>query len=135
MGAYIAKKTVQLLVKQGKDISDSKVLVMGATFKENVEDIRNSKVVDVINELISFSVKVDVVDPIASPLEFKHEYNLDLLKKAGKNYDAVILAVSHKEYCNLDPAWFNSITRKNAIFVDIKGLYRNKIKNMTYWSL
>jgi UDP-N-acetyl-D-galactosamine dehydrogenase len=135
MGAYIAKKTVQLLVKQGKDISESKVLVMGATFKENVEDIRNSKVVDVINELISFSVKVDVVDPIASPLEFKHEYNLDLLKKAGKNYDAVILAVSHKEYCNLEPAWFNSITRKNAIFVDIKGLYRNKIKNMTYWSL
>jgi UDP-N-acetyl-D-glucosamine/UDP-N-acetyl-D-galactosamine dehydrogenase len=135
MGAYIAKKTVQMLVKEGKDISESKVLVMGATFKENVEDIRNSKVVDVINELISFSVKVEVVDPVASPSEFKHEYNLDLLKAAGKNYDAVILAVSHKEYCNLDPSWFNSITRKNAIFVDIKGLYRNKIKNMTYWSL
>ncbi|MFL5729361.1 MAG: nucleotide sugar dehydrogenase [Cytophagaceae bacterium] len=135
MGPYIAKKTVQLLVKEKKDISESKVLVMGATFKENVEDIRNSKVVDLIKELISFGVKVEVVDPYADASEFKHEYGLDLADKAGKNYDAIIMAVSHREYIGLDPSWFRSITGKNAIFVDIKGLYRNKIPGMTYWSL
>jgi UDP-N-acetyl-D-glucosamine/UDP-N-acetyl-D-galactosamine dehydrogenase len=135
MGAYIAKKTVQLLVKEKKDISESRILVMGATFKENVEDIRNSKVVDLIKELISFSVSVDIVDPCADPAEFKHEYGLELSKSPGKNYDAVILAVSHKEYVSIDPSWFRSVTRKNAVFIDIKGLYRNKISGMTYWSL
>ena len=135
MGAYIAKKTVQLLVKEKKDISESRVLVMGATFKENVEDIRNSKVADLIKELVSFSVNVDIVDPCADPSDFKHEYGLEILNSPGKNYDAIILAVSHKEYINIDPSWFRSITRKNAIFIDIKGLYRNKIVGMTYWSL
>jgi UDP-N-acetyl-D-glucosamine/UDP-N-acetyl-D-galactosamine dehydrogenase len=135
MGAYIAKKTVQLLVKEKKDISESRVLVMGATFKENVEDIRNSKVADLIKELVSFSVNVDIVDPCADPSDFKHEYGLEILNSPGKNYDAIILAVSHKEYINIDPSWFRSITRKNAIFIDIKGLYRKKIVGMTYWSL
>jgi UDP-N-acetyl-D-glucosamine/UDP-N-acetyl-D-galactosamine dehydrogenase len=135
MGAYIAKKTVQLLVKEKKDISESRVLVMGVTFKENVEDIRNSKVVDLIKELISFGVTVEAVDPCADPSDFKHEYGLELVKSPGKNYDAVILAVSHKDYVKIDPSWFRTISRKNAIFVDIKGLYRNKISGMTYWSL
>ena len=135
MGAYIAKKTIQLLVKAGKDISKSKVLVMGATFKENVEDIRNSKVVDVINELKSFSVQVDIVDPHASSEEFHEEYGYDLKKEPGKDYDAVLLTVCHKDYVNLDPAYFASLTNNNAVFIDVKGLYKNKIKNMTYWSL
>jgi len=135
MGAYIAKKTVQLLVKEKKDISESRVLVMGVTFKENVEDIRNSKVVDLIKELISFGVTVEAVDPYADPSDFKHEYGLELAKSPGKNYDVVILAVSHKEYVKTDPSWFRAISRKNAIFVDIKGLYRNRISGMTYWSL
>src|SRR6185369_8854377 len=74
MGEYVAKKTVQLLVKNGKNISKSKVLIMGATFKENVEDIRNSKVVDIIKELQAFSLSVDTIDPHASAEEFKHEY-------------------------------------------------------------
>lgn len=135
MGAYIAKKTVQLLVKAGKDISDSRVLVMGATFKENVEDIRNSKVIDVINELKSFSVNVEVVDPYASSEEFKHEYDCELSKHAGDNYDGIILAVCHKDYAMLEPSYFDSITNKNAIFIDIKGIFKNKIKNLSYWSL
>ncbi len=135
MGAYIAKKTVQLMVKEGKDISKSKVLVMGATFKENVEDIRNSKVADVIDELKGFSVNVEVVDPYASSEELQHEYGFSLTEKPANDYDAVIVAVNHKQYLNLDEAYFNSITADRAVLIDVKGIYRNKVKNLMYWSL
>ena len=135
MGNHIAKKLMQLLAKNGKDINRSKVLVMGATFKENVSDIRNSKVIDIVNELLSFHVKVDVVDPLASPEQFEHEYHSTLSKSVGKNYDAIILAVCHKEYLSLSEDYFRSISNKNPIFIDIKGVYRNKIGNITYWSL
>lgn len=135
MGAYIAKSTVKLLIKQGKVIADSKVLVMGATFKENVEDIRNSKVVDIIRELKEFSLKVDVVDPHASAEEFKHEYGIDMIEKAGTGYDAIIVAVMHNDYKKLDLSYFKSIAGPKPVFVDIKGIFRNKMDGFTYWSL
>jgi UDP-N-acetyl-D-galactosamine dehydrogenase len=135
MGAYVAKRTVQLMAKQGKDIIKSRVLVMGATFKENVEDIRNSKVADVVNELTSFGVQVDIIDPHADSDELKHEYGFALIKKPQTGYDAIILAVSHKEYSNLGENYFLSMAAQNAVFIDIKGIYRNKIKNLHYWSL
>jgi UDP-N-acetyl-D-galactosamine dehydrogenase len=135
MGAYIAKNTVKLLIQSGKAIAGARVLVMGATFKENVEDIRNSKVVDIIRELKEFSLTVDVVDPHASAEEFKHEYGLDMVKKAGSNYDAIVLAVMHKEYNAMDGSYFSSITTKDPVFIDIKGIFRNKLKGFTYWSL
>jgi UDP-N-acetyl-D-galactosamine dehydrogenase len=136
MGAYIAKKAVQLMVKEGKDISKSKVLVMGATFKENVEDIRNSKVADVIKELKDFSVNVDVVDPYADSEELNHEYGFSLVEKPGNDYDAVIVAVNHRDYLNLDEKYFESITSENPVVMDIKGIYRNKFSDgLLYWSL
>jgi len=135
MGAFIAKKTVQLMIEYGKDISRSKVLIMGVTFKENVSDIRNSKVVDIVDELRSFSVEVDIVDPLASSDELKEVYGLTLAKKIGKNYEAIIIAVNHKEYADLNESYFQSITNNNAVIVDVKGIYRNKIKHLTYWSL
>jgi UDP-N-acetyl-D-galactosamine dehydrogenase len=135
MGAYIAKKTVQSMVKAGKDISKSKVLVMGATFKENVEDIRNSKVADVIDELKGFSVNVDVVDPYASCEELQQEYGFGLVEKPANDYDAVIVAVNHKQYLGLDEAYFKALTNDRAVLVDIKGIYRDKIQELTYWSL
>lgn len=135
MGAYVAKRTVQLMAKQGKDIVKAKVLIMGATFKENVEDIRNSKVADVVNELKSFGVQVDIVDPHADSDELKHEYGFELTEQPGKNYDAIILAVSHKKYTLLDESYFQSITADNAVFVDIKGIFRSKISKLHYWSL
>jgi UDP-N-acetyl-D-galactosamine dehydrogenase len=134
MGAYIAKKTVQLLIQNDKVISKARVLMMGATFKENVEDIRNSKIVDVINELKTYHLTVDIVDPYASYEEFKHEYGHEL-STIGTGYDAIILGVMHKEYVSLEPSYFNSISGKDAVFIDIKGLFRNRIQNMTYWSL
>lgn len=108
---------------------------MGATFKENVSDIRNSKVCDIIKEFKSFSVTVDVIDPHASSEELQHEYGFGLIDEAGKGYDAVVVAVNHKEYLNLDEAYYKSILTKDGILVDVKGILRNKIKDLTYWSL
>ena len=114
---------------------NSRVLIMGITFKENVTDIRNSKVVDIIRELHDFKVSVDVIDPGASKEEVKHIYNINLSEKPEGKYDAIILAVSHKEYASLDESWFGQYLNKGGIIVDIKGILRDKIKNFTYWSL
>ncbi len=135
MGAYVAKRTVQKMLEKKKDISKVKVLVMGATFKENVSDIRNSKVVDVVNELKSFSLQVDVIDPHASAKEVKEEYGFELMEKAGTGYDAIVLAVNHKEYMAMTEKDFQAITTSDAVFVDVKGVFRNKIKALSYWSL
>lgn len=135
MGAYVAQRLVQKLIKNGKQIASSKVLVMGSTFKEDVADIRNSKVVDVIEELKGFSVNVDVMDAYAEKDEMKEEYGIDLIDEVNTKYDAVIIAVNHDKYTKLDEAYFEGITTENAIIVDIKGIYRNKFNNLEYWSL
>ncbi len=136
MGFYIAKQTVKKIIAQGKIIQDAKVLIMGATFKEDVSDIRNSKVIDVITELKSFQVNIDVVDPHADSIEMQHEYGVPLASSIANDYDAIILAVNHKEYSSFDENFFKSILKNgNGVFVDVKGIYRNKIKNLTYWSL
>ncbi len=135
MGFYIGKQTVKKIIAQGKHIQDAKVLVMGATFKEDVSDIRNSKVIDVVNELKSFQVKVDLVDPHASSEEMEHEYGVGLVE-TSKNYDAIIVAVNHKDYKNLDESYFKSLMKDSqGVFVDIKGIYKGKIKDLEYWSL
>ncbi|MCK5028115.1 MAG: nucleotide sugar dehydrogenase [Bacteroidales bacterium] len=135
MGGYVAKQIVKKLVKAGKHIQNSKILIMGVTFKEDVSDIRNSKVVDVYRELLSYGVKVDVVDPYADAEEVKEEYQFDLVKEPANDYDVVIAAVSHDKYLNLNEDYFKSITTDNSLFVDIKGVYRSKINKLDYWSL
>ena len=135
MGAYVAQELVQKLISLDKNPKDSKVLVMGITFKENVSDIRNSRVVDVIRELQKFSLNVDVIDPNASPEEIKEEYGFDLSETINPPYDAVIAAVSHSEYVHLDEKYFMEICREKAVIADLKGMYRNKIKKLNYWSL
>jgi UDP-N-acetyl-D-galactosamine dehydrogenase len=108
---------------------------MGATFKENVSDIRNSKVADVIAELKSFSVNVEVVDAFADSDELQHEYGFPLIAEPGKDYDAVIVAVNHNQYMALDEAYFKGITSPDALLFDIKGIYRGKINELQYMSL
>lgn len=135
MGFYIGKQTVKKIIAQGKHIQDAKVLVMGATFKEDVSDIRNSKVIDVVNELKSFQVHVDLVDPHASSEEMQHEYGVGLVE-IGSDYDAIIVAVNHKEYRSLDEDYFRSILKNGTgVFVDLKGIYKGKINSLEYWSL
>lgn len=137
MGAYIADQTVKKIIKQGKHIQDARVLIMGATFKEDVSDIRNSKVIDVYNELKSFEItNVDLVDPHADSDEMVHEYGVALAASIGENYDAVIVAVNHKEYASLDENYFKGILKDGkGVFVDVKGIFKGKIKDLTYWSL
>jgi UDP-N-acetyl-D-galactosamine dehydrogenase len=135
MGRYIGKQTVKKIIAAGKNPTHSRVLIMGITFKEDVTDIRNSKVVDVINELVDFSVAVDVIDPGANAHEVKEEYGIDLRARPEGKYDAVILAVSHKEYLGYDESHYAPLLHKDGIIVDVKGVLRGKIKNHTYWSL
>jgi len=135
MGGYVAKQTVKKMIAKGKNIGQCRVLIMGATFKENVSDIRNSKVVDVLNEFVSFSVKVDVIDPHANSEDVHEEYGFNLAEKAGAGYDAVIVAVNHDVYCNLPQDYFGDLLNEDGIFVDLKGIYRGKINRWTYWSL
>ena len=137
MGPYVGKQTVKRILEQGKNILDARVLVIGMTFKENVSDIRNSKVIDVIRELDSFSVNVDVIDPWADPAEVKHEYDVDLIPEAKQGaYDAVIVAVNHKQYDNMNEADFKALMNDDqGVLVDLKGLYRHNIKDLNYWSL
>ena len=134
MGPYVAKNCVKKMIAAKKNLNDATVLVMGATFKEDVSDIRNSKVADIIKELKSYSVSVEVVDPLADSAELEHEYGFGLIEKPSKKYEAIIVAVNHKEYMGLDENYFKSILTDKGVLVDIKGMYRNKIKDLTYWS-
>lgn len=136
MGFYVAKQTVKKMIGHGKNPMEAKVLIMGATFKEDVSDIRNSKIVDVITELQSFACAVDVIDPHADTEELFEEYGFNLVEKPSNDYDAVIVAVNHREYCNLSEADFsNYLKGDQGIIVDLKGIYKDKIKNIDYWSL
>ena len=135
MSKYVVEKILQHVIANTDNIKLAKVLVMGVTFKENVPDIRNSKVVDVIKGLRSYSLNVEVVDTCANNEELQLEYGFELTKNIGKDYDAVILAVPHSDYLNLNDNFFTSITKEQALIADLKGIYRNKISSRKYWSL
>jgi len=135
MGGYIAKQTVKRILAADKHLSQSRVLVMGFTFKENVSDVRNSKVADIIRELQSYRVNVDVIDPYANPEEVKHEYQIDIKDKPSGKYDAIVVAVAHREYRNMTEENFLALSEKKCLLVDVKGLFVHQIKSMEYWSL
>jgi UDP-N-acetyl-D-glucosamine/UDP-N-acetyl-D-galactosamine dehydrogenase len=136
MPSYVAKRLVQLMIQKGKNPGQSKVLVMGLTFKENVADIRNSRVVTIIKELMEYSINVHITDPRASPNEVAHEYRLTLTDIVSNNYDAVVVAVAHEEYKTLDYAYFSSIMNASPILMDLKGVYDFKNEeDLTYWRL
>ncbi len=137
MPSFIAKRLAQILIQKGKSPGNSKILVMGITFKENVSDIRNSKVADLIRELMQFSINVHVTDLYASPNEVAHEYGLTLIDQPSDDYDAVIVAVSHKEYKELDFDYYKSIMKQDPVLLDIKGIYEKPKEDigMMYWRL
>ncbi len=137
MPAFVVKKLVQMLISKGKNPSECKVLVKGITFKENVSDIRNSKVVDLVKELMDYSINVHVMDCWASPNEVAHEYNLTLIDEPSKDYDAIIVAVAHNEYKNLDISYFKRLSKEEGILIDLKNCYdlKRKDEEMEYWKL
>ncbi|WP_299123566.1 nucleotide sugar dehydrogenase [uncultured Winogradskyella sp.] len=122
MGSYVATETVKMMINKGATIKGSSALVLGITFKENCPDIRNSRVIDIIEELETYHVNVDVYDPWASKEEVKHEYKLDLISDFGdlsSDYDAVILAVSHNEFLKLD---ITKLKSQTGVVFDVKSL-------------
>ncbi len=135
MGEHVAQTLVKKLVSKGKEPTTARALIIGATFKENVTDIRNSKVYDVYHELNSFGVKVEIIDALADGEEVFHEYKIKLADKPTGKYDIIIVAVSHDAYKSFDEAYFQSMMTEVGILADLKSLYRGKIKNIDYWSL
>jgi UDP-N-acetyl-D-glucosamine/UDP-N-acetyl-D-galactosamine dehydrogenase len=132
MAKYVARKIITHVLRNS---NEPRVLVKGVTFKENVSDIRNSKIVDTVKELLLFNIHVDVEDPYAQGEEVHEEYGLKLCSKEDNNYDAVIITVPHKPYMDLDDKYFKSITKDKAVIADLKGIYKSKIKSREYWSL
>lgn len=148
MGKYVGESTVKNLIKANKQVKGAKVAILGMTFKEDCPDVRNSKVIDIINELKEYGINVFVADPIADENEVKREYGIDLTKFENiKNIDAVIVAVGHKEYMELTlesikklyeekPDSLNS--EDKLVLVDVKGIFNKKeaqLKNYLYWRL
>jgi len=134
MSNYLIKKILKHVIQHNSNVKQARVLVMGITFKENVSDIRNSKVADVVKGLQGYYLNVDVVDANANTFEVQSCYGFGLLQKPADNYDAVIIAVPHEAYKNLDDAYFASITKPTALIADLKGIYKNKINSRDYTS-
>lgn len=135
MGNYVSKKIIQHVIANSDNVKEAKILVMGATFKENVSDTRNSKVIDVIKTLKSYYLNVFVHDPYAGLQELKEDYGIHLIQELESDYDVVMVSVPHEEYINYDDSYFSSITKKHALIADLKGIYRNRITSRKYWSL
>lgn len=137
MPSFVAKKLLQKLLQRGKNPANAKVLVMGVTFKENVSDIRNSKVADLIYALKEYFIDVHIVDPHASAEEVAHEYKLKMTDKIEDDYDAVIVAVSHQEYNKLDWSYFKSLMNGHPIVFDLKSQYGHPSEQdgVDYWRL
>ena len=135
MSAWVAKKVVQLLLNIDKNPKNCKVLIMGATFKENVSDIRNSKIFDLYKELQEYGVNIDIVDPYAEAEEVFQEYGVKLSSDIGNEYNAIIVAVNHLAYSELDETFFKSISSENGILVDLKNLFKGRIVDLKHWTL
>lgn len=132
---FIAKRLVQSLIDKGKNPGECKVLLMGITFKEDVADIRNSKVVDLARELMEYSLNVHIVDPHASANEVAHEYQLPIMDAPSNAYDAVIVAVGHKEYRKLEMDYFKKLMNEQPILYDLKGIYEKEVNGLEMWRL
>lgn len=120
MGPFVADKVVKLMIQKDHKIKGSKALIMGITFKENCPDVRNTRVVDIYHELLSFGLAVDIYDPWADKKEVKHEYGVDILNNLDDKtvYDAVIVAVAHNEFLTFD---YKKIKRNNGVIFDTKA--------------
>jgi UDP-N-acetyl-D-galactosamine dehydrogenase len=119
MGKYVATEVIKLMLRKDIKVKNSNVLVLGFTFKEDCPDVRNTKVIDIVNELKTYVVNVTIFDPWANPEEVMHEYNVVSQKEIPTvKFDSVVLAVSHKEFLNME---LKNLLNENAVFYDVKG--------------
>ena len=125
MGQYVASEVIKLMVKSDIKIKNAKVLVLGITFKENCPDVRNTKAVDVINELKSYGTDLTIYDPWANPEEVKHEYDLETVKELpSTTFDAIILTVAHNEFLNKN---LKTLLNPNGVLYDVKGILNEDV--------
>jgi UDP-N-acetyl-D-galactosamine dehydrogenase len=135
MPSYIAKKIIQFWLSKSKNPSECGILIMGATFKENVSDIRNSKIFDLVKELKEYNVRVDITDPHASPEEVMAEYGVEMTIQTDLRYDAIVVAIPHREYLALDENYFLNLAKENCLLADLKNIYKGRIHQLNYWTL
>ena len=136
MARNVARKIIQHVLRNTPDVNNARVLVKGVTFKENVCDIRNSKIIDTVKEIQSFNITVDVEDPFAEAEEVMEEYGLNLVKSDGRgDYDAVVIATPHEPYLALTASDLYAMTRPTGMIADLKGIFKGKITERVYWSL
>jgi len=120
MGEYVASQVVKLMIKRNITINNSKLLMLGVTFKENCPDVRNTKIVDVIKALKDYGINITIFDPWATPSEVQHEYGLETVTELPNDkFDAIVLGVAHNEFKEMD---FSSIRTSNSIVYDVKGI-------------
>ena len=125
MGEYVASQVVKLMIKKGISINGSNLLMLGITFKENCPDVRNTKIIDVVNSLEDYGINVIVYDPLANSAEVKNEYNLTISNKLPQTkFDALVLGVGHKEFNGLD---YKALLKKNNVLYDVKGIIKEKV--------
>ncbi len=129
MGKYIAEKTIKLMIKEGKRIKDSNILLLGVTFKEDCPDLRNTKVTDIVDELNEYGANVDIYDPWVDLEEVKHHFTHKLIEtnpfENDKKYDSIVVAVAHKQFIELTENDYKSISEGKELLIDIKGIVTN----------
>jgi UDP-N-acetyl-D-galactosamine dehydrogenase len=124
MGHYIAATVIKKMVQRGIDTANSRILVMGLTFKENCPDLRNTKVTDIISEFTEYGIAVDVYDPWANPLEAEKEYGLALVQDLRQDtYSAVVIAVAHRQFADISIAELRGFCKEKSVIYDVKSLY------------
>jgi UDP-N-acetyl-D-glucosamine/UDP-N-acetyl-D-galactosamine dehydrogenase len=133
--SFLAKRLVQMMIQADLHLKGARVLVLGITFKENVSDIRNSKVADLIKELQTYALNVDIIDPFAEATEVQREYQLELCAQPQGLYEAVLMAVAHDEYSALSSAEVCQWLTPQGILMDIKGIYDGVPEGYTYWRM
>jgi UDP-N-acetyl-D-galactosamine dehydrogenase len=123
MGEYVAGQVVKLMIKKGIRVAGSEILLLGITFKENCPDVRNTKVIDIINALREYDINISIYDPWANPAEVKHEYGIEITNQLpDKKHEAVVLAVAHEQFANID---IDSLVCENSVLYDVKGFWKN----------
>ncbi|CAM4217896.1 nucleotide sugar dehydrogenase [Erysipelothrix inopinata] len=139
MGKYIAQKSIKMMINDKKSLYDSKVAILGFTFKENCADIRNTRVIDIVKELNDFGVNVDIFDPLADADEVATHYGIKVVNNLpfaeSISYDVVILAVNHSEYVEMSSEKYGKLLKDDAIVVDVKNVKNELSKSYKYWSL
>ena len=125
MGKHIASETIKLMIKKSIKIIDSKILILGFTFKENCPDVRNTRVIDIVNELKTYNTSITIVDPWANPVDVQKEYNIATLSAMPNDkYDAIVLAVGHLDFLKIN---LNDYQNYNSVVFDVKGILQKHL--------